>query len=310
MNQEENKDSDHIKHALKSAFEHIEDLYVGSRKINYRVMTGVNALDRITNGFHNGDLVAVCGDPGVGKSAFALSLACGAATRYKDRASVMMFSTQSTASQLALRSIIAGARGMYSNIPMGHIRNADWPQISSSGGHLSDLRLALNDISSTMDEIVIYGRERKRDHKDTCLLILDSLDTITGENSTAYSEALVRLKHLARELNLPIVVTSSVKTRMRFRRFADPGPLYALLEKYSDVLMRITRQDVSSETHHVDRGGPELSDAENRDQVKPKTKKLTVQKWNINILVLKNKNGPNGNFHLDFLPQLSRFIGA
>jgi len=272
MDTKKNEDSDHIKHTLKTAFEHIEDLYVGLRRINYRVMTGVNALDRITNGFHNGDLVAVCGDPGVGKSAFALSLACGAATRYKDRASVMMFSTQATASQLAFRSIIAGARGMYSNIPRGYIRNADWPQISSSAGYLSDLRLALNDIAATMEEIVIYSRERKRDHKDTCFLILDSLDSITGENSTAYSEALVTLKHLARELNLPIVITSSVKAGKRFRRFANPDPLYALLEKYSDVLMRITRQDVSSETYCVDRDGPEFSAAENRDQAKPRIK--------------------------------------
>ena len=310
MNQDENKDSDHIKHALKNAFEHIEDLYVGSRKINYRVMTGVNALDRITNGFHNGDLIAVCGGPGVGKSAFALSLACGAATRYKDRASVMMFSTQATASQLAFRSIIAGARGMYSNIPRGYIRNADWPQISSSAGYLSDLRLALNDIAATMEEIMIYGRERKRDHKDNCLLILDSLDSITVENSTAYSESLVRLKHLARELNLPIVITSSVKARKRFRRFANPDPLYVLLEKYSDVLMQITRQDVSNDTRFVDRDGLGISVEENNDQKRPRVKKLTVQKWNMDVSVLKNKNGPNGNFHLDFLPQLSRFIGV
>jgi replicative DNA helicase len=294
VDQKENQDTDHIKHALKTAFEHIEDLYVGSRKINYRVMTGVNALDRITNGFHNGDLVAVCGAPGVGKSAFALSLACGSATRYKDRASVMMFSTQSTASQLAFRSIIAGARGTQSNIPQGHIKNADWPRLCFSAGHLSDLSLALNDIAATLDEIVIYGRERKREHGDTCLLILDSLDSITGEDRASYSEGLVRLKQLARELSVPIIVTSSVKPKERFRRFAAPDPLYTLLEKYSDVLMRITRRDVS----------------ENNNLKKLIVKKHTVQKWNMDVSVLKNKNGPVGDFHLDFLPQLSRFIGV
>ncbi len=310
MDQNENKDSDHIKHALRTAFEHIEDLYVGAMKVNYRVMTGLKALDRMTNGFHRGDLIAVCGRPGVGKSAFALSLACGVATRYKNNASVMMFSTQSPAKHLALRSVIAGARGLYSNVHRGVIRDADWPKLANSAGSLTDINLSVNDSIATIDEIVIYGRERRRDHKDTCLLILDSLDQITGDNPTAYSDALVRLKQLARELGLPIIVTSSVRARTRFRRFANPDPLYALLEKYSDVLMRIERHEVLSDTHYLNKDGVEVTNGNNGDATTPGIKAVKVQKWNMDIAILKNKNGPNGSFHLAFLPQLSRFTGA
>jgi len=186
----------------------------------------------------------------------------------------------------------------------------DWTPLSCSAGRLSDLRLAVNDIAATLDEIVIYGRERKRDHDDTCLLILDSLEAISGEDRAAYSAGLVRLKQLARELRLPVIVTSSVKERTRFRRFAGADPFFALLEKYSDVLMRITRRDVSSETHFADRVGLEFSAAGIRDQVGPGIEKLTLQRWNMEIAVLKNKNGPNGSFKLDFLPQLSRFAGV
>jgi len=309
MDRKESKDPDHISHALKTAFDHIEDLYDGAINIDYRVMTGLKALDQMTNGFHRGDLIAVCGEPGVGKSSFALNLACSAATRYKDRASIMMFSTQSPANHLALRSVIAGARRLYSNIQWGALMQADWPRLSNSAGNLSDVNLAINDSIATIDEIVIYGRERKRDHKDTCLLILDSLDTITGENPIAYSDALVRLKQLARELGLPIIVTSAVRDKTRLRRFSNHDPLYTLMEKYADILMQIKRREVSSDAHYLNIDGVEVANSENGGKTTPGVKAVTVEKWSMEFSVLKNKNGPNGRFNLDFLPQFSRFIG-
>lgn len=302
MDETENKDSAHIKHALKQAFEHLEDLYDGRGKLNYCVLTGLKALDNITNGFHNGDLIAISGQPGVGKSAFALSLACGAATKHNGKGSVMVFSTQSAAAQLGLRALIAGARGIYGNIPRGIIRETDWYQFCNSAGRLSDLDLAINDVSSTMEEIFIYSRERKREHWKTCLIILDSLDSIAGENQTIYSEALVKLKQLARELNLPVIVTSAACERRKMTRFTS-GPLFALLDKYADVLMVMKRLDMSSNTRFVDKKGLIVESGENADAV-------TFDKWNMEISVRKNKNGPNGSFNLDFLPQLSRFTGV
>lgn len=63
--------------------------------------TGYLQLDRITNGFHNSDLIILASRPGVGKTTFALNLAYNIVSR-NDK-SVLFFSLEMGAEQLVKR---------------------------------------------------------------------------------------------------------------------------------------------------------------------------------------------------------------
>ena len=79
------------------------------------IMSGINHIDSITNGWQNTDLIILAARPSVGKTAFALNLAVNAARQTKR---VAIFSLEMSVMQLVERLM-----AMVSGVKLGNIKN-------------------------------------------------------------------------------------------------------------------------------------------------------------------------------------------
>ncbi len=96
------RDYESIDSVLVKTIQRIEDLRTRQDEIT-GVPTGFDAIDRVTYGWQQSDLIVLAARPSVGKTAFALNLARNAALHPTKPTSVGFFSLEMSASQLVQR---------------------------------------------------------------------------------------------------------------------------------------------------------------------------------------------------------------
>jgi replicative DNA helicase len=298
-----------MKDAIRQAFGHIENLYEGSGKRKYSVLTGLRSFDRLTNGFFTGDLITVCGRLGVGKSVFALNLACRIAKKYEKNCHVSFISTESTAAQIGFRSMMAASKSINSNIPAGFIKNTDWYKLFNLAGWMNDLPLQITDNLSTLDEILHFVKSIKAKKPTLSLVIVDSLTNIVGENVKMFSEALISLKNVAHKLRLSVISTTSLGAHDKKVGFLSENEQMFLAAKYSDLVIELIQHETSKDY-------PCFDPDEERQNVRPDDEDYHVvvaqmailERTRTEIILRKNKNGHIGSTHMSYVPQLYRFV--
>ncbi|HCK21077.1 MAG TPA: replicative DNA helicase, partial [Bacteroidetes bacterium] len=91
------------------------------------VPSGFTNLDRLTGGWQKSDLVIVAARPGMGKTAFTLSLARNAAVDFNRP--VAFFSLEMSAQQLVKRLISSEAELPAEKIIKGQLAEHEWIQM-------------------------------------------------------------------------------------------------------------------------------------------------------------------------------------
>lgn len=108
------------------------------------VESGFTALDRITSGWQKSDLIVLAARPGMGKTAFVLSLARNAAIEFKKP--VAFFSLEMSAVQLVNR-LIASETGLPADkLKKGTLANHEWEQLNAMIGKLSEAPIYIDNI--------------------------------------------------------------------------------------------------------------------------------------------------------------------
>jgi replicative DNA helicase len=115
--------------------------------------TGLKALNDAVGGWHDTDFIVVQGRSGMGKTAFALSLAKAAAGR--DRVGII--STEMATVQLAMRRISQGSGVSMTDIRQGNLDDDKWAHIARTitGDVETGLskRIKINDSALELDDI-------------------------------------------------------------------------------------------------------------------------------------------------------------
>lgn len=219
--------------------------------LTYRIPTGFETLDRrLGGGVMRSDLMLVAARPGMGKSAFALGLALNAAIRYS--AGVAIFSLEMAASQLVARMV-----AIESEIPYRMIRDntATRRQQEAWGDALGRIAGAPIWVDETpnlpIGDIRARARQLMRIERidfiivDHVQLIQSSRqrDTVVAQTS----EVSLRLKGLARELNVPVVALAQLSRKPEERK--PPEPILSdlresgSLEQDADTVLLLYRED-------------------------------------------------------------------
>lgn len=253
------------------------------------IPSGFERLDKMTAGFHPGDLTLVAARPGLGKTAFCLDIASYAAMK-KDF-SVAVFSLEMTKEQLMLRLFSSHSKVSYSRIRSGYIRDDEISKLVKAADKLSRAKVFIDDTPAiTILELRAKARRQKRE-KGLDLIIIDYLQLMRGSSRAESREREIAdisssLKALAKELSIPVIALSQLsrQTEVRTDRRPQLSDLResGTLEQDADLVLFIHRQDAY-------RTKPE--DKAQRDGI-------------AEIIIGKQRNGPTGSIKLMFLDQL------
>lgn len=251
------------------------------------VATGFADLDQLTGGLQRSDLIIVAARPSVGKTAFALGIAYGAAVQHGK--TVGIFSLEMSAEQLVQR-LLATETGVDSHrLRLGQIDDHEWDRVSRAFGRLAEAPIFIDDTPglSVMD-VRTKARRLQAEH-GVDLLIIDYLQLMHGRRSEnrvqEISEISRGLKGLARELNIPVIALSQLSRAVESR--ADHRPMLSDLresgsiEQDADIVMFIYREEVYD----------------------PDTERKGIAE----IIVAKHRNGPVGTINLRFFEKTARF---
>jgi len=278
-----------IRDVLMEVFERVEFLYT-QRGQTTGIPSGFPDLDKMTSGFQRSDLIIVAARPSVGKTAFALNVAQNVAVRAKE--TVAIFSLEMSAAQLVQRIICAEA-----NVDAGRLRNGtlegdDWEKLTMAIGTLSEAEIYIDDTPGiTVAEIRAKCRRLKKE-KGLGMILIDYLQLISGRGKPGenrqqeVSEISRTLKHIARELEVPVIALSQLSRGVEQRQ--DKRPMMSDLresgsiEQDADIVAFLYRDDYYD--------------------------KETEKKNIIEIIIAKQRNGPVGTVELVFLKNFNKFV--
>jgi len=276
---------------LSGVVERIEELF---NRDNPSEVTGVETgfadLDRMTAGLQPGDMVVVAGRPSMGKTALAVNIGEHVALNMK--LPVVIFSMEMGANQLALRLIGSVGRLQSQNLRTGRLQADDWNKLSAALGRLNEAPILIDETPAlTAMEVRSRSRRIAKQYQGKLgLIIVDYLQlmqaTAVGENrATEISEISRSLKALAKELKVPVMALSQLNRGLEQR--PNKRPVMSdlresgAIEQDADVILFIYRDEVY-----------------NPD---------TPEKGVAEIIIGKQRNGPIGTVHLNFMKKHTRF---
>ncbi|HRZ43040.1 MAG TPA: replicative DNA helicase [Bacteroidales bacterium] len=266
------------------------------------VPSGFAELDNITAGWQKSDLIILAARPGMGKTAFVLTLARNIAIDYKRP--VAVFSLEMSAVQLITRLIASEAEIESDKLRKGKLEEHEWAQLMARLTPLTEAKLFIDDTPAlSVFELRTKARRLKALH-DIQIIIVDYLQLMTittDREGGGYSNRSVNreqeistisraLKSLAKELNVPVICLSqlnrSVETRGGNKRpqLSDLRESGAI-EQDADMVMFIYRP----EYYKIDEinGIPSKGVAE--------------------LIIAKHRNGRLEDVNLKFVSQFARF---
>jgi replicative DNA helicase len=259
--------------------------------------SGFNALDKISSGWQNSDLIVIAARPAMGKTAFVLSMARNIAVNYK--LPVAVFSLEMSNVQLVNRLIINVCEIPGEKIKSGQLVAYEWQQLDYKLKELIDSPLYVDDTPSlSIFELRTKARRLVREHH-VKIIIIDYLQLMNasgmsfGNRQEEVSTISRSLKGLAKELNIPIVALSQLNRGVENRegiegkrpQLSDLRESGAI-EQDADMVCFIHRPEYYK--IYQDEKGRDL-------------------RGMAEIIVAKHRNGPTGDILLRFKGEYARF---
>ena len=177
--------------------------------------TGFADLDRLTNGLQPSDLIILAGRPGMGKTAFALTLAANAAINFGKK--VAFFSLEMGGEQLVQRILCSRAQIDMGKLRSGNLRAEDFHKIPQAAQPIINSSLYIDD-NADLGIMELLSKTRSLKSKiGLDLVVVDYLQLMkTGkeENRAVAIGAISRgLKILAKDLKIPVIALAQLSRK-------------------------------------------------------------------------------------------------
>ena len=275
----------HIRETLMACYNRVGELM----KLNGAltgVTTGFRDLDELTSGLQPSDLVIIAGRPSMGKTAFALNLAQNAAI--KGKKTVCLFSLEMSREQLVQRMLCSDSGVNMQSVRTGSISDMDLVKIATSLDPLSKADIYIDDSPGCGVAEIRSKCRRLKSRTGLDMIVIDYLQLMqtSGKHDNRVleiSETTRKLKIMARELNVPVILLSQLSRGPEQR--SDHRPVMAdlresgAIEQDADVIMLLYRPAVY-------------------DQSDDNTTE---------VIVAKHRNGPTATVKLAWLGEVARF---
>lgn len=279
-----------ISDAVSEYFHHIEQL-IGNRDTALGLPTTFKALDTLLGGLQKSDLLIFAGRPGMGKTAFMLSVALNVA-RFGKR--IVIFTMEMGTEQIVQRFLAMESGISMQKLRLGQIDHAEWARLVEAVARLSKFNIFIDD-TPAMTPLEMRTKCRRLAHEHGVdLIIVDYIQLMNAggiyDNNRVQEVSYISrsLKELARELNVPVFSAAQLSRAVEQRQ--DKRPQLSDLresgsiEQDADVVMFLYRDEVYNE----DTDQTNLAD----------------------IIVAKHRNGPTGTITLYFDKTITRFLDS
>jgi len=263
------------------------------------IATGFEKLDKVTSGWQPSDLVIIAARPGMGKTAFVLSMARNMSIDFQQP--VAIFSLEMSSVQLITR-LISSETGLSSEkLRTGKLEKHEWEQLSVKVKNLEKAPLFIDDTPSlSIFDLRAKARRLSSQH-GIKLIIVDYLQLMTaggnskggGNREQEISTISRNLKALAKELSIPVIALSQLSRAVETRG-ASKRPLLSdlresgAIEQDADIVSFIYRPEYYKiEEWDDDEASPTAGQAE--------------------FIIAKHRNGSLENIRLKFIGSLGKF---
>ena len=276
-----------VKSILEQTFAHLERLHENKKDVT-GLETGFKEFDRLTAGLQPGEFIVIAGRPSTGKTSFALNIALRASV--KNKIPVAVFSLEMNSGQLVQRMLSTHGRVSGRDMRTGNLNPRNWVSLTQAAGELAQAPLYIDD-SATLTHLEIRAKARrlKAEVADLGLVIVDYMQLVQGpqgaENRQQEISSVSRsFKALAKELFIPVMALSQLSRDVEKRGKGSRPVLSDLresgaIEQDADVVFFLhSRKDEGPEFENLVQG-----------------------------IIAKQRNGPTGEFDLQFTGELSRF---
>jgi replicative DNA helicase len=168
---------------------------------------GLSDLDRKLGGFHGSELYVVGGRPGMGKTAWGMRVARGAARRMWP---VLQISLEMSKEQLLTREISCASRIDSQRFRTGDLQQNHWVKIVEAGEKIDNLPIWIDDSPrASIKEVQSKIRQFYKKH-GRCMVLIDYLDFLEGLKSDRkdleIGTVTKGLKASAKEHDIPIIL--------------------------------------------------------------------------------------------------------
>ncbi|MDW8297053.1 MAG: replicative DNA helicase [Raineya sp.] len=260
------------------------------------VPTGFRDLDRLTGGFQKSNLIIVAARPGMGKSAFMLSMARNAAVDFG--LPIAIFSLEMSATELVNRLISLEAEIKSDKIKKGLLDDEDMKQLHAKIGRLSQAQIIIDD-TPALSVLELRAKARRLAAQNKIqMIIIDYLQLMSGgdmskggnrEQEIAYISR--SLKNLAKELNIPVIALAQLSRAVETRGGDKKPQLSDLresgsIEQDADMVIFLYRPEYYKIT---------------QDENGMPTNQLGE------VIVAKHRNGSTDTIKLRFIGEFTKF---
>lgn len=289
------KDSSEIAPIIEEAIKGIEMAAQRPDGIS-GIPSGFQALDAVTSGWQNSDLVIIAARPAMGKTAFVLSMARNMAVIHHQ--ALAFFSLEMSSVQLVNRLIASETELGSEKIKNGRLTQDEWKHLHSKIKTLISAPILVDDTPAlSIFELRAKCRRLKQKY-DIKVVIIDYLQLMTagadmrGNREQEVSMISRQLKIIAKELNIPVLALSQLNRGVELRTGDAKKPMLSdlresgAIEQDADMVLFI---------HRPEKYGI------NTDAQGNSTKGIA------DIIIAKHRNGAVGEIQLRFRSELTQF---
>lgn len=290
------KSSETAQNLVIQAKKKIEE--ISNKKGLSGISSGFDKLDKLTSGWQPSDLIIIAARPGMGKTAFVLSMARNIAVN--SDTPVAFFSLEMSSVQLITR-LISSETGLSSEkLRTGRLEKHEWEQLNVKVKGLEKAPIYIDDTPSLSIFDLRAKARRLASQYGIKLIIVDYLQLMTsggsqkgGNREQEISTISRNLKALAKELDVPIVAISQLSRAVETRGGSKRPLLSDLresgaIEQDADIVSFIYR--------------PEYYKIEEWDD-----EERSPTQGQAEFIVAKHRNGGLDNIRLKFIGHLGKF---
>jgi|TARA_B110000444_G_scaffold222492_1_gene224458 replicative DNA helicase len=289
------KSYDKMSTLIKGALDNIEILRQKEDGLS-GVPSGFSKLDRVTSGWQKSDLIIVAARPGMGKTAFALTMARNIAITHET--AIGFFSLEMSSEQLVSRLIASEAELSASKLRKGDLQDFEMVQLHEKIKQLSEAQIYIDDTPAlTIFELRAKARRLVKNH-NVGIIVIDYLQLMSAGGKSGNREQEIStisrsLKGIAKELKIPVIALSQVNRGVESRTgVGSKRPMLSdlresgAIEQDADIVTFIYRPEYYK-IYEWDNGDDSRSQAE--------------------IIIAKHRNGALENVRLKFTPEFAKF---
>ena len=279
----------HVKDVAEEVIELIEK-FKSSEKFVTGIASGFMELDKMTTGFHQGDLIVLAARPGMGKTSFMLSVVYNIAR--EERKPVAIYSLEMSKEQLVMRLLSMIAEVKLSHIRSGYISDEEMEKLVGAAMELAKYDIFIDDTPSiTTTDLRIRSRKLHKE-KDIGFIAVDYLQLLRpsvrkSSRQEEVAEVSRNLKALAKELRIPVMALAQLSREVEKR--SDKRPQLADLresgqiEQDADLILFLHRPE-----YYKKNPSPE-------------------ERGIAEVIIAKQRQGPTGVVKLAYIKEFTKF---